>query len=66
MKNLRMYVLFIKIAMMVKFIYTEKATTFWHYIGQIYGGDFAKSCGLLRIYELEILLCLLQIACRVK
>ena len=23
----------------------------WHYIGQIYGGDFAKFCGLLRIYE---------------
>ena len=24
----------------------------WHYIGQIIGGDFAKFCGLLRIYEL--------------
>ena len=24
----------------------------WHYIEQIYGGDFAKFCGLLRIYEL--------------
>ena len=24
----------------------------WHYIGQIYSGDFAKFCGLLRIYEL--------------
>ena len=24
----------------------------WHYIGQIYGGDFAKYCGLLRVYEL--------------
>ena len=24
----------------------------WHYIGQIYDGDFAKFCGLLRIYEL--------------
>ena len=24
----------------------------WHYIGQIYGGDFANFCGLLRIYEL--------------
>ena len=23
-----------------------------YYIGQIYGGDFAKLCGLLRIYEL--------------
>ena len=21
----------------------------WHYIGQIYGGDFAKFCGLLKI-----------------
>ena len=24
----------------------------WPYIGQIIGGDFAKFCGLLRIYEL--------------
>ena len=24
----------------------------WHYIGQIYGGDFANFCGLFRIYEL--------------
>ena len=24
----------------------------WHYIGQIYDGDFTKFCGLLRIYEL--------------
>ena len=23
-----------------------------HPVGQIYGGDFAKMCGLLRIYEL--------------
>ena len=46
----------------IKFIYSEKATNFckiptvdltdWHYIGQIYGGDFAKFCGLLRISEL--------------
>ena len=27
----------------------------WHYIGQIYGGDFSKFCGLLRIYELYLL-----------
>ena len=26
----------------------------WHYIGQIYGGDFAKFWGLLRIYELYL------------
>ena len=26
-----------------------------YYIGQIYGGDFAKICGLLRIYELYLL-----------
>ena len=26
----------------------------WQYIGQIIGGDFAKFCGLLRIYELYI------------
>ena len=33
-----------------------------YYIGQIYGGDFAKMCGLLRIYELydTILLFLLS------
>ena len=24
----------------------------WQYIGHIIGGDFAKFCGLLRIYEL--------------
>ena len=24
----------------------------WQYIGQIFGGDFAKFCGLLRINEL--------------
>ena len=24
----------------------------WQYIGQIFGGDFAKFCGLLKIYEL--------------
>ena len=45
----------------LKFIYSEKANKVlrnlhrrfdWHYIGQIYGGDFAKFCGLLRIYEL--------------
>ena len=45
---------------LVKFIYSEKATKFceistdWHYIGQIYGGDFAKMCGLLRINELYV------------
>ena len=26
----------------------------WHYIGQKYGEDFAKFCGLLRIYELYV------------
>ena len=26
-----------------------------YYIRQIYGGDFAKSCGLLRIFELYAL-----------
>ena len=24
----------------------------WHYMGQIYSGDFEKFCGLFRIYEL--------------
>ena len=24
----------------------------WQYIGQIYGGDFAKICALLRMHEL--------------
>ena len=28
-----------------------------YYIGQIYGGDFAKCCGLLRIYEFYKLAC---------
>ena len=47
----------------VKFIYSEKATKFYKisivdlsYVlttnGQVYSGDFAKFCGLLRIYEL--------------
>ena len=35
----------------LKFIHSEIATV-TKYIGQIYGGDFAKFCGLLRIYEL--------------
>ena len=45
----------------VKFIYPEKATKFCEiskvdlsfttYVGQIYGGDFAKTFGLLRIYK---------------
>ena len=29
----------------------------WQYIGQIIGGDFAKCCGLLRIYKLYKELC---------
>ena len=47
---------------LIKFIYSEKATNFCEIstvdlsyqcsIGQIYGGDFAKLCGLLRIYLL--------------
>ena len=46
---------------LVRFIYSEKATKFlqnlhlrfdWHYIEQIYGGDFSNFCGLLRKYEL--------------
>ena len=51
-------------ACFVKFIYSEEATKFCEisnviltgskYIGQIIGGDFAKFCGLLRIYELYI------------
>ena len=47
----------------LKFIYSEKATKFCEistvdlsYVcsnDQIYGGNFAKFCGLLRIYELN-------------
>ena len=46
---------------LVKFIYCEKATKFYEistlilsvmYCRQKQGGDFAKFCGLLRIYEL--------------
>ena len=33
----------------VKFTYLD-----WQYIGQMIGGDFAKFCGLLRIYELYL------------
>ena len=42
----------------LKFTYSEKATNFYEIStvvcsnGQIYIGDFAKFCGLLRIYEL--------------
>ena len=45
------------------FIYSEKATKFCEISTvdltvstkeQIYGGDFAKICGLLRIYELYV------------
>ena len=45
----------------LKFIYSEKATIFLRNLhlrfvlfsnSQIYGGDFAKFCGLLRMYEL--------------
>ena len=54
-----------KYPILIKFIYSEKATKFCeistvlrfdrYYIGQIYSGDFAKICGLLRIYELYLL-----------
>ena len=27
----------------------------WKYIGQMIGGDFAKFCGLLRIYEAKMM-----------
>ena len=46
---------------LIKFIYSEKAMQFCEIStvglsnvcnGQIYGGDFAKFCGLIRIYEL--------------
>jgi hypothetical protein len=30
----------------------------WQYIGQIIGGDFAKFCGLLRIYEFYLVMML--------
>ena len=45
----------------LKFIYSEKATKFCEIstedlslrsASQIYGGDFAKFCGLLKLYEL--------------
>ena len=49
---------------LINFMYSEKATKFCEistvdltgttYIGQIYCGDFAKFCGLLRIYELYV------------
>ena len=54
---------------MIKFIYSEKATKFckiatvdfdWHYIEQIYSGDSLKFCGLLRIYELYLLVYVIE------
>ena len=35
-------------------MYSEKATKSCEIstVGQIYGGDFAKNCGRLRIYEI--------------
>ena len=30
----------------------------WNYIEQIYGGDFAKLCGLLRIHEIYLTICI--------
>ena len=60
--SLRTRTIYFSIAFIfLKFIYSEKATKFWEisnqlfdwqYIGQIIGGDFARFCGLLRIYEL--------------
>ena len=41
----------LKIILCVKFIYSEKATM-KQVLGQKEGEDFAKFCGLLRIYEL--------------
>ena len=45
--------------LLLKFIYSEKATKFCEIstvdltgIGQIYAGDIANICGLLRIHEL--------------
>ena len=59
--------IFDKIIHVILVYYDDKVHTFWeghiilqnlrlrldrYYIGQIYGGDFAKICGMLRIYEL--------------
>ena len=47
----------------VKFIYFEKPQNFakspfdHYYKGQTYSGDFAKYCGVLRIYELWFYRC---------
>ena len=51
-----------EIGLLLKFIYSEKAKIFCEIStvdlshvssnDQIYGGDFAQFCGLLRIYEL--------------
>ena len=41
-----------KITSSVKFIYSEKVTKFCSTYSQKLGEDFAKFCGLLRIYEL--------------
>ena len=59
---------------LIKFIYCEKATKFCeiytNYIfvlctaSQIIGGDFAKFCGLLRIYELYVEVCRSDFFCQ--
>ena len=36
------------------FLQTLHLTFDWYYIGQKQGEDFAKFCGLLRIYELYL------------
>ena len=37
-----------------KILWNLHHTFYWHYIGQIYGGNFSKFCGLLRIYDLHL------------
>ena len=39
---------------LLKFIHSEKATKFWPIIGWIYGGDFPKFSGFLRIRTLFV------------
>ena len=59
--NRRLSRLHLFVATILKFIYSEKATNFSKFFHQLFvlctasqiiGGDFAKFCGFLRIYEL--------------
>ena len=42
----------VDLSYLVKFKYFVAFSEYMNFNGQIYGGDFAKFCGLLKIYDL--------------